>query len=456
MEASLLLFNKCFLDVTSGNKKVKKSEYLKEGIIPVIDQGKNFIGGYTNDNNFLYKGNLPCIVFGDHSKHLKYIDFPFAIGADGVKILSTTELLDIQYGYYFLKSVQLPKLGYSRHFKYLKVKEVLVYPLEEQKRIGTFFRKIEKLIQKRNQSIELLDEYLKSLFLEKFGDPIINPKNFTKKKLDYFGNWKSGGTPPKKEKKFYKNGTIPWFSSGELNNVFITDSTVKITAEAIEKTSAKKVKANSLLIGMYDTAALKTSITKVDCSCNQAIAFSKIDKELGNPVFLLICLTICKDFFLHKRKGARQKNLNLSIIKSLKFINPPLELQNRFHAIYEKIELQAALINKSKEIIEELFNALIFQFFSQKKETEVNEIENLLNDNFLIKEFFETIDKSDFQSLEQYDIELERLRKILIHTKKEIKKNKKFNKGIIQILSAKKVQLRINTDYINEKLDEAT
>jgi len=108
METSFLPFNKCFRDVSSGNKKVKKSEYLIEGIIPIIDQGKDFIGGYTNDRSFLFEGNLPCIIFGDHSKNLKYIDFPFAVGADGVKILSNTELLDIQYGYYFLKSVQLP------------------------------------------------------------------------------------------------------------------------------------------------------------------------------------------------------------------------------------------------------------------------------------------------------------------------------------------------------------
>ena len=69
-------------DKTGGNPKVKKSSYKKTGEIAIIDQGQKFIGGYTNDDNLICNESLPCILFGDHNKIFKFINFPFALGAD--------------------------------------------------------------------------------------------------------------------------------------------------------------------------------------------------------------------------------------------------------------------------------------------------------------------------------------------------------------------------------------
>jgi len=328
--------------------------------------------------------------------------------------------------------------------------------INQQLTIVQRFEKFQDLIRKRGRSIELLEEYLNSIFFEMFGDPILNPKEYKKEQLEYFGDWKSGGTPPKKKKEYYEKGTIPWFSSGELNDIYVSESKINITKEAIQKTSAKDVKFGSLLIGMYDTAALKTSITKIDSSCNQAIAFSKIDEDLGNTIFILFCIKISKQYFLNKRKGARQKNLNLSLIKSLKIINPSIILQNKFENIFARINNQKELVIKSKQLLDELLQSQIYQTFSLEKEDLKDEIQTILDDKLLVQEFFETIEKSDFQSIEQYNIELEKLRKILIKTNQENATDTDYKKGIVQILKENKVHLRINKEHQNELLDEAT
>lgn len=121
-------FEAIFEDVTGGNLKTLQSDYLPEGKFPIVDQGQQLIGGYTDDEERLCKANLPVVVFGDHTKTLKFIDFPFCLGADGTKILRPQMAADPRYLFYFLQTVTIPDAGYSRHFKYLKKAEIPLPP----------------------------------------------------------------------------------------------------------------------------------------------------------------------------------------------------------------------------------------------------------------------------------------------------------------------------------------
>ena len=80
-----------YIQTLRKKHKIKKSEYLSSGSVPVIDQGQDFIAGYINDSECAYDGQLPVIVFGDHTCTLKYVDFPFAVGADGTQLIRPTE-----------------------------------------------------------------------------------------------------------------------------------------------------------------------------------------------------------------------------------------------------------------------------------------------------------------------------------------------------------------------------
>lgn len=167
-------------DVSGGNKKVKKKEYQTQGIIPVVDQGKTLIGGYTNNLEDQYcKTELPVIIFGDHTRIIKFINQPFAMGADGVKVLKPkTNEFDEKFLYHYLRQVKITDGGYDRHYKYLKRISIPFLPLPEQNRIAEILDKADALREKRRISIEKLDELAQSVFLDMFGDPETNPKGW--------------------------------------------------------------------------------------------------------------------------------------------------------------------------------------------------------------------------------------------------------------------------------------
>ena len=134
--------------------KIPKSEYKSAGKIPIIDQSENFIAGYTDDQNSLYHFDKAVICFGDHTRVLKYIDFDFALGADGVKILLPNEKVSTKYLYYILQSDPVESRGYSRHYSYLKEKTIPLPPLEIQEQIVAELDSYQKIVDGARQVVE--------------------------------------------------------------------------------------------------------------------------------------------------------------------------------------------------------------------------------------------------------------------------------------------------------------
>ena len=116
-------------------KRIPQSDYLEGGALPVIDQGEAFIGGYTNKLDAQYAGPLPLIVFGDHTRRVKYVEQRFAVGAQGVKLLVPTGAFAARYLAYLVPVLPLPDRGYSRHFQFLRNMQFPMPPRAEQDRI---------------------------------------------------------------------------------------------------------------------------------------------------------------------------------------------------------------------------------------------------------------------------------------------------------------------------------
>ena len=245
---------------------------------------------------------------------------------------------------------------------YLNNTEITIPNLEVQNRIIEVLNKTQELIDKRKEQIESLDELVKSKFIEMFGDPVKNQKKLAKVKLSELGEWKTGGTPLRSKSEYY-NGNIPWLSSGELNNKYCFKSNEMITESAIIESAAKIIEVGSLLLGMYDTAALKSTINMIECSCNQAIAYSKLNENLVNTVYVYYCIQIGKEFYKSKQRGVRQKNLNLSMVKGLEILMPPLEFQNQFANFVKQVDKLKFEMEKSLKDLEDNFNSLMQKAF---------------------------------------------------------------------------------------------
>ena len=118
-------FSNIFDDTTAGNEKLQSSQFLEAGKIAVVDQGQSQIAGYSDDVSIAYRGKLPVIVFGDHTRIFKFIDHPFVLGADGVRVLTPKSKVNPLFAYWHCKLLNIPSAGYSRHFKYLKEKSFI-------------------------------------------------------------------------------------------------------------------------------------------------------------------------------------------------------------------------------------------------------------------------------------------------------------------------------------------
>lgn len=120
-------------DTSRFATKIPQSEFNAQGRIPIIDQGIKPVAGYTDEAQSAYPRDLPVILFGDHTRVFKYVDEPFVIGADGVKVLTPASGFEPLYLFHALRVLKLPAAGYSRHFKFLKERRVLMPPVDEQR-----------------------------------------------------------------------------------------------------------------------------------------------------------------------------------------------------------------------------------------------------------------------------------------------------------------------------------
>jgi type I restriction enzyme S subunit len=150
------------------SKQVMTADYLAEGKIPIIDQSRDFIAGYTDDEETLVSLDKPIIVFGDHTRILKYIQFPFAKGADGTQlIVSKCENMPQALLYLSLLNVDLSNYHYARHFKYLKAEEIIVPDIVIAKHfeelVQPIFEKVQVLRYQINNAKQARDRLLPKL-----------------------------------------------------------------------------------------------------------------------------------------------------------------------------------------------------------------------------------------------------------------------------------------------------
>lgn len=350
---------------------VFSSKTLKEGKFPIIDQGQAFIAGYTNDKSLVFSDCLPVVIFGDHTRVLKFIDFPFAVGADGTKILRPIKDFDPRFFYYMLLSLDLGSRGYARHFKLLKESEIPLPPLSEQRKIVKMLDekmgKITEMKKLREASLVDTEKILSQTLHEIFEEG--KRKGWKEKRFDDETILKmtSGGTPNRGNKSFY-NGNILWLKSGELqDNMDIRESEEKISEEAIKKSSAKIFPKGTVLFAMYGATAGKIGILGVEASTNQAVAGMIPVSDKLEKKFLYYFLMKKREEIVSKAWGGAQPNLSQTILKTFSIPLPsPAEQQKIvkcLDALSEKIRQAAELQKLQLEDLKKLEKSYLREAF---------------------------------------------------------------------------------------------
>ena len=332
-------FDDIFQDYTKYSLKIPKNMYLKSGLYPIIDQGKEEIAGYSDKNANIFD-KIPVIIFGDHTRVFKYIDYPFFLGADGVKILKNTSSLFLdKYLYYSLKNFKIPNTGYNRHFKWLKDFKIKYISLVKQEKIVSLIEKIEYFILKKKEQLKYLKKLNKSLF-------ITSNKNGIEKRLDDIADISMGQSPLSQSYNIDKKGLPFYQGKTEFGDMYIKESNIYCNSPI------KIAEKNDILmsvrapVGDVNIAIHKSCIGRGLAS----IRAKKIDY-----LYLFYLLKEQKTRIEKMGVGSTFKAINKNNISSLKMSIVEMNKQN-------KIKKYLILTEKLSFII----SSVIFKIFKKK------------------------------------------------------------------------------------------
>ena len=338
----MLPFDSLFVDETRRGTKIKTDDYLASGTYPIVDQGQSLIAGYTNLEEGVFC-NVPAVIFGDHTRAIKYIDEPFFLGADGTKILKSKDSqTNEKYLYYALRAAKIPNLGYSRHFKCLKELKFKTHSRNEQDKIVTILDNISKQIDLNNQKIKQLDELVKARFVEMFGD------GFETTELRNICKTTSGGTPSTKNPDYY-NGTIPWVTTTALgpNHIDGTKAKAYISEEAVANSATKIIPSGSILFGIR-VGVGKTSINDVDICTNQDIvAIMDVNETKFSKLFIKHVLDANRAHYDSLKKGATILGITSDDLKNTPIPLAPIKAQKDFETFVEQVDKSKFTLQKS-------------------------------------------------------------------------------------------------------------
>jgi type I restriction enzyme M protein len=333
--------------------KVQKSGFLEEGKYPIIDQSERFISGYWNNEDDVFTIHKPVIVFGDHTRALKYIDFDFVLGADGVKILIPNEKFIPKFLYYVLLNTEIKNLGYSRHFKELVRTKIPLPPLEVQQQIVSELDGYQKIIDGAKQVIA---NYMPIIKIDPSWEMVelgkvceINPKKIELKNRDLEVSFVPMSNISEHEPNFESKEILQisdvyngytYFENGDILLAKITPC-----FENGKSGIAKNLK------------------NKIGFGSTEFIVFRPSDKIMSEFVYYLIA----SDDFIengknHMTGSAGQKRLRMDFVKNYRIPLPPRKIQNQ---IITRIEEERKLVEMNKKLVE---------MFDQKIKEKIDEV----------------------------------------------------------------------------------
>ena len=332
-------FDEVLKDCTKLGTKIPTSEYLENGKYPIIDQGQNNIAGYYDSDDGLFE-DVPAIVFGDHTRVVKYVDKPCFLGADGVKLLCPVDKdINCRYLFYQLSYADIPNTGYNRHFKWVKALDFKIPSSDEQNYVVEVLDKATDLISLRKQQLARLDELVKARFVELFhgqGYPVLKWKDVfdtTTGKLD--------------SNAAVENGIYPFFTCSK--------EVLRIDKYAFEQKAL--LLAGNNAAGKYDVkyyngkfnAYQRTYVLGLKENWSYRVFQYQLEDKL--------------EYLQQQSLGGLTKYLTLKILGELDFIIPPKNKQDEFDTFVERADRQKQTIQQSLEKLELMKKALMQEYF---------------------------------------------------------------------------------------------
>ena len=361
-----------FENVTKEGCKIPQEDYLDEGLYPIIDQGQKQIAGFANDPNGLYY-NVPAIIFGDHTRIIKYVDTPCFLGADGVKLLrAKNPNANYKFLYYALSNVKIPNTGYNRHFKWLKEADIQLPSEEQQRKVVAVLDYVSGLIFLRKQQLAKLDELVKARFVEMFGDLGTSSNLWEKKSLvdvcKESDDIKCGPFGTQLGKDEYQTDGVAIWEIPQINSHFKTRPTHFLSAQKAEALRAYSIMPDDIAMsrkGNVGRCAIFPKGFKPGIIHSDVLRI-RVDDKIVLPKFLMYQLhysAAVQEQINVVSSGAIMAGINVTKLKCILVHIPPMKLQQEFVRFDEKLGKAQLTIQQGLDKLEMLKRALMQEYF---------------------------------------------------------------------------------------------
>lgn len=354
--------------------KIKAGEGLENGKYPFYTCSNELTKYY---DEYTFEPNK--LIFGTGgSASLHYASEPFATSTDCYVIEAKELNVDVKYVYYYLKNnFQILEDGFKgaglKHISKDYLSNIMIeYPdIEEQQRIVNILDKAEEIRTKKKLANEKLDEFLKSTFIDMFGDPMSNNINIKKEKLGKYLVYVQNGIS--RRRKIPQNIGNLVFRIKEIRENYIDYSDINRIPLNEKEKDKYKINNNELLFirvnGNKDyvgrNAVFRGYIE--DAYFNDHIMRVKIEERYMNPIYLSRFLNMSfgkEEIRKYIKTSAGQYTINQQGLSSVELTIPPIEQQNQFAQIVQKVEAQKEKNQKVIEQMDNLFNSLMQQAFN--------------------------------------------------------------------------------------------
>jgi len=355
--------------------KLLAKDYKLSGAFPIVDQGRDLIAGWTDNRNGLIDSPLPLIVFGDHTRILKYIDFPFVRGADGTQILHPDDRFDPHFFYFACKALDIESRGYNRHFSILKERKISIPPKEEQQWIGKILAIIESHKNDEQRTCDLATTLKHAATRELFTRGLrgeaqketeigLVPESWDITTLSHLAQLSTGTTPSTKHSEFFI-GTIPFIKTTDIVNNRISSSTTFVSEQAVTDYNLVIYKPGTVLMAMYGQGKTRgqVSILDIPATTTQNAAAIEHNENLC-PTFLWHFLMGSYERLRNMGSLGHISHLNLGYLRELLIPFPPLSEQHEIVEILDAIDRKIELHKKKKALLEKLFKSLLHKLMT--------------------------------------------------------------------------------------------
>jgi type I restriction enzyme, S subunit len=366
--------------------QIPSKDIAPVGRFPVVDQGQEFIAGYCDDESKVIDFDFPLIIFGDHTRCFKFVDFPFVLGADGTKVLAPNKkIYDPKFYFFTLLALDLPGRGYNRHFKLLKEKYLPLPPLPEQKKIAHILSTVQRAIEAQDRIIQTTTELKKALMHKLFTEGLRNepqkqteiglvPESWVPISLGELcekpnGALQTGPFGSQLHKDEYQDNGIAIVNPTHLAGNRINHANVPRVSERVAQRLEKhRLRKFDILFARRGEIGRQGLVTDAEESwlCGTGCFLVRANKPFIDNRFLAFYFgtdKLVKWLYSHAA-GAIMPNLNNSVMQRLPVFYPNMETQAEIIETFATIDQRLNVAIQRQTALQDLFRTILHELMT--------------------------------------------------------------------------------------------